>query len=188
MVVNSGADAIGLVFYEPSPRHVSIEKAQEIAQAIPAFVTKTALFVNPTVAYVKQVLLAVKVDLLQFHGDESPEFCEQFGVSYIKAIRMQADTNITNIAQAYALSAGLLLDAYKEGVPGGTGEQFNWSWVPKGLDKPIILAGGLEADNVAQAIEQVRPWAVDVSGGVEAHKGVKSQQKVMQFMQQVAMS
>lgn len=187
MVANSGADAIGLVFYEPSPRHVSIEKAQEIAQAIPAFVTKTALFVNPTVGYVKQVLLAVKVDLLQFHGDESPEFCEQFGVGYIKAIRMQADTNLTNIAQAYALSAGLLLDAYKEGVPGGTGEQFNWSWVPKGLDKPIILAGGLEADNVAQAIEQVRPWAVDVSGGVEAHKGVKSQQKVMQFMQQVAM-
>ncbi|WP_232023513.1 phosphoribosylanthranilate isomerase [Thiomicrorhabdus aquaedulcis] len=187
MVAASGADAIGLVFYEPSPRHVTIEQAQKIAQAIPAFVTKTALFVNPTVEYVQDVLRMVKIDLLQFHGDESPAFCEQFGLSYIKAIRMQADTNLLQIAHAYDLSAGLLLDAYKEGVPGGTGEQFNWSWVPACFPKPIILAGGLEPGNIANAIAQVKPWAVDVSGGVEESKGVKSGQKITQFMQQVAM-
>jgi phosphoribosylanthranilate isomerase len=185
MVANSGADAIGLVFYDPSPRHVSLEQAQAIAQAIPAFVTKTALFVNPTKAYVEQVLHTVKIDLLQFHGDESPEFCEQFGVSYIKAIRMQENTDLSVIAKAYAHCAGLLLDAYKEGVPGGTGEQFNWSWVPNDLAKPIILAGGLDSGNVAQAIAQVKPWAVDVSGGVELAKGVKSLEKVTHFMQQV---
>lgn len=184
MVANAGADSIGLVFYEPSPRHVEIEQACLIAQALPAFVTKTALFVNPDVDYVKAVLAQVSIDLLQFHGDESPAFCEQFGRPYMKAVRMQSSTDLIRLAEQYASSCGILLDAYKPGVPGGTGEQFNWSWVPKSLNKPIILAGGLTADNVHNAIEIVKPWAVDVSGGVEAAKGIKSAEKVTLFMQQ----
>ena len=185
MVAQSGADAIGLVFYKPSPRHIEIDQACSIAKALPAFVTKTALFVNPQVDYVKSVLENVQIDLLQFHGDESPEFCSQFGLPYIKAIRMQSNTHLNDLAEHYASCCGLLLDAYKPGVPGGTGEQFNWDWVPKSLSKPIILAGGLTADNVQKAIRTVQPWAVDVSGGVEASKGVKSIEKVNLFMQQI---
>lgn len=185
MVANSGADSIGLVFYQPSPRHVEIEQACSIAQALPAFVTKTALFVNPDKEYVKAVLEQVQIDLLQFHGDETPEFCQQFGVPYMKAVRMQASTDLEQIAEQYAAACGILLDAYKPGVPGGTGEQFNWEWVPKDFSKPIILAGGLSAENIKQAIDTVKPWAVDVSGGVEARKGIKSTDKVSLFMQQV---
>ena len=185
MVANSGADAIGLVFYEPSPRYVEIEQACSIAKTLPAFVTKTALFVNPEIDYVKAVLERVQIDLLQFHGDETPEFCEQFGLPYIKAIRMQKSTDLAQLAEQYASSCGILLDAYKAGVPGGTGEQFNWDWVPKNFSKPIILAGGLTAENISQAIMATEPWAVDVSGGVEASKGVKSEEKVTLFMQQV---
>lgn len=182
--VDAGADAIGLVFYPPSPRNVSIEQAVEIAKSIPAFVTKTALFVNPTVEFVQAVLASVDIDLLQFHGEESPEFCEQFNRSYIKAIAMKPDVDLASVAQAYAKSCGLLLDTYKPGIPGGTGESFNWQMVPKNFIKPIILAGGLTAENVAQAIEQTQVWAVDVSGGVEAAKGKKCPAKVQQFIQQ----
>ncbi|NPA72284.1 MAG: phosphoribosylanthranilate isomerase [Gammaproteobacteria bacterium] len=185
LAVMSGADAIGLVFYEPSPRHVSINTAKKIASGVPAFVTKTALFVNPTVEYVQSVLDKVSVDLLQFHGDESAEFCEQFKVSYIKAVRMREGIELEQIAETYRASSGILLDAYKKGIPGGTGEQFDWDRVPKSLSKPIILAGGLLPENIQQAIKQVRPWAVDVSGGVEASKGIKSADKINQFMQQV---
>jgi len=185
MVAQSGADAIGLVFYVPSPRHVEIEQACSIAKAMPAFVTKTALFVNPEIEYVKAVLEQVQIDLLQFHGDESPEFCEQFGLPYMKAVRMQETTDLNEIVNQYVGACGILLDAYKPGVPGGTGEQFNWSWVPKTLSKPIILAGGLTAENIHQAIQSTQPWAVDVSGGVEASKGIKSSEQVTLFMQQV---
>ncbi|HHT01051.1 MAG TPA: phosphoribosylanthranilate isomerase, partial [Thiomicrospira sp.] len=178
-------DAIGLVFYAPSPRFVEIEQASNIAKALPAFITKTALFVNPEVEYVKQVLNHVDIDLLQFHGDESAEFCEQFNKPYIKAIRMQESTDLNALALEFKKSAGLLLDAYIPGVPGGTGEQFNWSWIPDELELPVILAGGLTSKNVKQAIQESSPWAVDVSGGVEASKGVKSPEKIMQFMQQV---
>jgi len=185
MVANSGADAIGLVFYEPSPRHVEIDQACSIAKALPAFVTKTALFVNPEMDYVKSVLAEVQIDLLQFHGDESPEFCEQFGLPYMKAVRMQETTDLDAFAAQYDSACAILLDAYKPGVPGGTGEQFNWDWVPKTLSKPIVLAGGLKAENIEQAIHTVQPWAVDVSGGVEASKGLKSTDQVKLFMQQV---
>ncbi|MDA3807040.1 MAG: phosphoribosylanthranilate isomerase [Thiomicrorhabdus sp.] len=185
LAVNSGADAIGLVFYEPSPRHVSIDQAWSIAESIPAFVTKTALFVNPDVEYVKEVLRTVKIDLLQFHGDEGPEFCEQFGLTYIKAVRMRDDIDLAALEKSYSRSAGLLLDAYKKGVPGGTGEQFDWESIPSNIAPRIILAGGLNPGNVRQAIQQVAPWALDVSGGVEASKGVKSAEKIQKFMQQV---
>lgn len=182
--VDSGADAIGLVFYPPSPRNVTIEQAAEIASAMPAFVTKTALFVNPTEEFVREVLAKVEIDLIQFHGDESAAFCEQFGRSYIKAIAMKSGVDLTKMAQEYQSSCGLLLDTYKKGVPGGTGESFNWDLVPQEFTKPIILAGGLTAENVAQAIEQTKVWAVDVSGGVEAAKGKKCLAKVQKFIQQ----
>lgn len=185
MVAKAGADSIGLVFYEPSPRHVEIEQACLIAKAMPAFVTRTALFVDPTVEYVQTVLDRVQIDLLQFHGDETAEFCEQFGRPYMKAVRMREETNLHALAEHYESACGLLLDAYKPGVPGGTGERFNWDMVPESLSKPVVLAGGLNAQNVAQAISTVKPWAVDVSGGVEASKGVKSPDSVKLFMQQV---
>ncbi len=185
LAVNCGVDAIGLVFYEPSPRHVSIDQACSIAESIPAFVTKTALFVNPDVEYVKAVLKTVKIDLLQFHGDESPEFCEQFGLTYIKAVRMRKEIDLVALEKSYSGSAGLLLDAYKKGIPGGTGEQFDWASIPSDIAPRIILAGGLNAENVQLAIQQVAPWALDVSGGVEASKGVKSAEKIQKFMQQV---
>ena len=188
-VVNAGADAVGFVFYEPSPRHVDIEQATELAKKVPAFVTKTALFVDPEIEYIEQVLASVDIDLLQFHGSETAEFCEQigqrFGKSYIKAVRMQADTDLHALSQSYSGSAGLLLDAYVAGVPGGTGEQFNWNWIPSNLTKPVILAGGLNAGNVSDAIAKVTPWAVDVSGGVELSKGIKSPEKIQQFIKKV---
>jgi phosphoribosylanthranilate isomerase len=186
MAAQAGADSIGLVFYAPSPRYVEIEQASKIAQALPPFVTVTALFVDPQADDVQAVLDRVAVDLLQFHGDEPPEFCEQFDRPYMKAVRMQPDTDLSALASRYGSASGLLLDAYKPGVPGGTGEQFNWDWVPSAFDKPLVLAGGLRADNVAQAIRKTRPWAVDVSGGVEAGKGIKSAEAVQLFMQQVA--
>lgn len=182
--VEAGADAIGLVFYPPSPRNVTIEQAAEIARSIPAFVTKTALFVNPEPEFVQKVLDEVEIDLLQFHGDETPEFCQQFNRSYIKAIAMRPEVDLASMAQEYASSCGLLLDTYKKGIPGGTGESFNWDLVPKNSKKPIILAGGLTAENVALAIQQTNVWAVDVSGGVEVAKGKKCPVKVQKFIQQ----
>lgn len=188
LAVDAGADAIGLVFYEPSPRYVEVEKAAEIASSIPAFVTKVALFVNPDVDYVKRILAKVDIDLIQFHGDESAEFCKQFNKPFIKAIRMQANTDLQAIAEEFNDSLGLLLDAYVAGVPGGTGEQFNWDWIPDDLPIKVILAGGLNADNVQQAINTAKPWAVDVSGGVEQSKGVKSPEKINEFMKRVLQS
>lgn len=186
VAVNYGADAIGLVFYEPSPRYVEIDQACSIAKKLPAFVTKTALFVNPDKNYVEQVLAEVDIDLLQFHGDEDAEFCQQFSKPYIKAVRMQEATDLEFLANEFKASSGLLLDAYVPGVPGGTGEKFSWEWIPESLALPVILAGGLTTENVKQAIHTAKPWAVDVSGGVEASKGIKSEQKIKQFMQEVA--
>ena len=186
VAVNYGVDAIGLVFYEPSPRYVEIDQACSIAKSMPAFVTKTALFVNPDKNYVEQVLAEVDIDLLQFHGDEDAEFCQQFSKPYIKAVRMQETIDLEFLANEFKASSGLLLDAYVPGVPGGTGEKFSWEWIPESLGLPVILAGGLTAENVKQAIHTAKPWAVDVSGGVEASKGIKSEQKIKQFMQEVA--
>jgi phosphoribosylanthranilate isomerase len=183
--VQNGADAIGLVFYGPSPRNVNAAQAAEIIQHIPAFVSIVGLFVNAEVNEIKALLSRVKLDLLQFHGDETPGECEQFGVPYIKAIRVRPETNLVQCADDYAHAKALLLDTYTEGVVGGTGHVFDWQLIPKALTKPIILAGGLNPQNVAQAIAQVKPFAVDVSGGVEAAKGVKDASKIAAFMQQV---
>jgi phosphoribosylanthranilate isomerase len=180
-----GADAIGLVFYPPSPRAVTIEQAQQALVNVPPFVTVTALFVDPSVEAVQAVLQALpSVSLLQFHGDESPEFCRSFGRAYIKAIPMRDDVDLQQEANRFSDALGLLVDTYKPNVPGGSGESFDWHRVPHNLTKPIILAGGLTADNVNAAIAQVKPFAVDVSGGVEVSKGIKDAQKMAQFIKQ----
>jgi phosphoribosylanthranilate isomerase len=184
MAIDAGADAIGLVFYPPSPRNVSVEQARKIVSALPAFVSTTALFVNAQPELVKQVIAEVGVDLLQFHGEETAQSCRAFGRPYIKAIAMQAHINLVEMAEHYYDARALLLDTYKPGVPGGTGESFNWQWVRPLAGKPLILAGGLTPDNVAQAIAQTGVYAVDVSGGVEASKGVKCAEKVQQFIKQ----
>ena len=183
--VEQGADAIGLVFYDQSPRNVSINQAVEIASHIPAFVSVVGLFVNAEPSFINEVISNVKIDLLQFHGDESPEECASYSLPFIKAIRVKSDTNLVQYAIDYSTAKALLLDAYTKGVAGGTGHVFDWNLIPKRLAKPIILAGGLNADNVAQAIQQVMPYAVDVSGGVEASKGIKDAAKIAAFMRQV---
>jgi len=183
--VAQGADAIGLVFYAPSPRAVSIEQAATIAKQMPAFVSVVGLFVNAEERFVKEVTSRVQLDLLQFHGDETPEQCAQYGLPFIKAVRVKSDTNLVQYAKDYSASRALLLDTYTEGVAGGTGHVFDWGLIPPDLNKPVVLAGGLTVENVALAIKQVKPYAVDVSGGVEASKGIKDAAKIAAFMQQV---
>jgi phosphoribosylanthranilate isomerase len=184
-VAASGADALGLVFYEKSPRHVGVSQAAQLARVVPPFVTVVGLFVNPSVDYVREVLAKVPLDVLQFHGEESPEFCSQFGRSYLKAIRVKAGVDLVECAARYAGAQGLLLDAYVEGTQGGTGESFDWSLIPHDLPLPVILSGGLHAGNVAAAVRQVRPYAVDVSSGVEAAKGIKDAAKIAAFIHEV---
>ncbi|MDH0144544.1 phosphoribosylanthranilate isomerase [Aquipseudomonas alcaligenes] len=178
----AGADAIGLVFYAKSPRAVDIEQARVILAALPPFVTTVGLFVDAERSELERILASVPLDLLQFHGDESVQQCEAFGRPYIKALRVKAGDDIAAQVARYPSAQGILLDAYVEGVPGGTGEAFDWSLIPQALSKPLILAGGLRPDNVAEAVSRVRPYAVDVSGGVEASKGVKDVEKVGAFI------
>ena len=178
----AGADAIGLVFYAKSPRAVDIEQAREILAVLPPFVTSVGLFVDAERSELERILASVPLDLLQFHGDESVQQCEAFGRPYIKALRVKAGDDIAARVARYPSAQGILLDAYVEGVPGGTGEAFDWSLIPQALSKPLILAGGLRPDNVAEAVSRVRPYAVDVSGGVEASKGVKDVEKVDAFI------
>jgi phosphoribosylanthranilate isomerase len=183
--VAQGADAIGLVFYEGSPRNVTISQAAEIVNKIPAFVSTVGLFVNAESSFIREVISKVKLDLLQFHGDETASECAAFSHPFIKAIRVKSDTNLVQYAADFSAAKALLLDSYAEGVAGGTGQVFDWNLIPKKLAKPVILAGGLTADNVARAISLVKPYAVDVSGGVEASKGIKDVAKIAAFMQQV---
>ncbi len=181
----AGADAIGLVFYPQSPRAVTIERARAIIAALPPFVTTVGLFVDASRCELGEILDAVPLDLLQFHGDESAADCEGHNRPYIKALRVKAGDDIAAQIDSYANASGILLDTFVAGVPGGTGQAFDWSLVPRGLKRPIILAGGLTAENVRDAIEQVRPYAVDVSGGVEASKGIKDSEKIRAFMRAV---
>lgn len=183
--VEAGADAIGLVFYAKSPRAVSIEQAAAILQALPPFVTTVGLFVDMPRDELQQLLQRLPLDLLQFHGDESPADCEGHGRPYIKALRVHPGESVSAAMAPYSGARGILLDTFVEGVPGGTGASFDWSLVPENAGKPIILAGGLDAGNVAVAIRQVRPYAVDVSGGVEASKGIKDAGKIRAFIQAV---
>ncbi|MBC9250087.1 N-(5'-phosphoribosyl)anthranilate isomerase [Pseudomonas alcaligenes] len=185
VAVAAGADAIGLVFYAKSPRAVSVEQAREIVAALPPFVTTVGLFVDIERAELQRILQVVPLDLLQFHGDESLAQCEGYSRPYIKALRVKPGDDIAALMAQYPSASGILLDTYVEGVPGGTGLAFDWSLVPAQLPKPVILAGGLTPDNVAAAIARVRPYAVDVSGGVEASKGIKDAGKVRAFIREV---
>ena len=184
-VANSGADAIGLVFYDKSPRRVSVAQAAQLVRSIPPFVSVVGLFVNATAEQVREVLAQVPLDVLQFHGEEQPEFCAQFGKPYLKAIRVKAGVDLVECATRYAGAQGLLLDAHVEGVQGGSGETFDWRLIPHDLPLPLILSGGLHAGNVAEAIKQVRPYAVDVSSGVEVAKGIKDAAKIAAFVNEV---
>jgi phosphoribosylanthranilate isomerase len=180
-----GADAIGLVFWPRSPRAVSVAQARALVAGLPPFVTTVGLFVDATPDELDTVLAEVPLDLLQFHGDESPELCRRAGRPYLKAVRMRPGVDLERLARSYADAAGLLVDAYVAGVPGGTGATFDWDALPSASDLPLVLAGGLDAGNVAEAIRRVRPWAVDVSGGVEASKGITDAAKMAAFMQGV---
>ncbi len=179
----AGADAIGLVFYAKSPRYVEAAAAAAIVRALPPFVTVVGLFVDALEDYVRAVLERVPLDVLQFHGKESPAYCARYGRPYLKAVRVGEDTDLLQCAADYATAQALLLDTYVPGVPGGTGECFDWTWIPAVLPKPIVLSGGLTPDNVRQAIGQVHPWAVDVASGVEASPGCKDPAKVSLFIE-----
>ena len=183
--VEAGVDAIGLVFYAPSPRCVTLQQARLIIAALPPFVTTVGLFVDASRCELGEILDAVPLDLLQFHGDETPDDCDGYHRPYIKALRVRPYDDIAAQVALYKNASGVLLDTYVPGIPGGTGEAFDWSLVPDNVGKPVILAGGLTAENVAQAIAQVRPYAVDVSGGVELAKGIKAATKIRAFMQAV---
>lgn len=182
LAARAGAHAIGTVLYSRSPRAVDAQQARRIVRAVPPFVTTVTLLVNPTAAEVERVLEEVQPAVLQFHGNEDPEFCAQFGVPYIKAVQVRAGVDLLQYARLYADAKGLLLDAFVEGSPGGTGASFDWGLIPKNIPLPIILAGGLTPENVTDAIRKVRPWAVDVASGVESAKGVKDAAKVAAFV------
>ena len=186
-VVQLGADAIGLVFYPASPRYVDTYKAAMIAQNLAPFVCKVGLFVDATADEINTVLNTVPLDMLQFHGTESQEECARYSRPYIKAIRIPNDAhgNLSQISNHYAGASAILLDSYVKGLPGGTGKTFDWNKVPPNLNKPIILSGGLTAANVAAAIKQVKPFAVDVSSGVETRPGIKDAKKIEKFIQEV---
>lgn len=180
----AGADAIGLVFYAKSARFVDLTQAAEIAASIPPFVQRVGLFVNETEAFVNNVLVNVELDLLQFHGDETAEYCQSFSLPYIKALRMKPGQDIGSLMSQHPRARAFLLDSYTPGIPGGTGETFNWSEFPSSTDKPLILAGGLKPENIQIAINSCLPYAVDVSGGVESKPGRKSAEKVQAFIRQ----
>ena len=180
-----GAQAIGVVLYPQSPRYVSNRQARSIVDALPPFVTPVALMVNPTEAEVETAIRDVRPALLQFHGDETPEFCNRFSVPYIKALRVRPKMDLLQYAGDYAAAKGLLLDAFVEGARGGTGATFDWSLIPTEFPKPLILAGGLDSSNVTEAVRRVRPWAVDVSSGVEVGKGLKDAAKMAAFIRGV---
>lgn len=178
----AGADALGFVFYAKSPRNLDVAQAADLVHALPPFVQSVGLFVNAEPEFVRGVLKAVPLDLLQFHGDESPDYCRQFERPYLKAVRVKPGVDLLKYALDFSDARALLLDAYVPGMPGGTGERFDWSLIPSVLPKRIVLSGGLDADNVAEAVSAVSPWAVDVSSGVEAAPGIKDADKVTAFI------
>ena len=180
----AGADAIGLVFYPPSPRFLNVERAREIRDALPPFVQAVALFVNPDAAQVAQAIGRVHPALLQFHGEETPDFCAQFGLPYVKACRVTQGVDLLKYLRLFSAASGWLLDAHVEEY-GGVGARFDWSLVPARLERPLVLSGGLTRENVGEAVRRVRPWAVDVSSGVELSKGIKDAAKIAAFIAEV---
>lgn len=180
-----GADAIGLILAPGGPRFISLEQAAIIRRRLPPFVQAVAVFRNPVAAEVERALAALRPDLLQFHGEESPEFCERFGVPYLRAVPMQGAASPADWARRHASAAALLLDAHAPGEQGGQGRSFDWSRVPADLDKPVVLAGGLTPDNVGEAVRRARPYAVDAASGVEASPGIKDQGRMQAFIEEV---
>jgi phosphoribosylanthranilate isomerase len=180
-----GIDAIGMVFYEPSPRAVTFDIAKELTRHVTAFVDTVGLFVNADKGYIREALSESKIDVIQFHGDETPEFCQQFGRPYIKALRVKNSADIQRMVDVHQEADAILLDAYVEGVPGGTGQSFDWNLIPEHLRSKMVLAGGLTPENINSAVLGINPYAVDVSGGIEMAKGVKSFSKMRQFMTEV---
>ena len=182
-IARAGADALGFVFFKPSPRYISPEQAAAIIKALPPFVTSVGLFVDADHAFVEEVLKQAPLNMLQFHGNETEAQCSAFGIPYIKSLRMEEGLSVVDAISNYPSCSGILLDTYVANTPGGTGQTFDWSRVPREAEKPIILAGGLTPDNVAQAISVTSPWAVDVSGGVEKAKGIKDLTLVHRFLE-----
>ncbi len=180
--IEAGADALGFVFYPPSPRYIEPEEAAEIIAQLPPFVTTVALFVNEPEAEVFRITALTQADLLQFHGDESADYCQQFGRAWIKALRVRDADSLQQDLNQFQAARAILLDSYRPGVPGGTGETFNWELIPAQSAQAIILAGGLTPENISTAVQQVKPYAVDVSGGVEASKGIKDPVKIHAFI------
>ncbi|MGB7931476.1 MAG: phosphoribosylanthranilate isomerase [Gammaproteobacteria bacterium] len=183
--IEHGADAIGLVFFEGSPRHVTLEQAGRITAAVAPFVTVVGLFVDASPPGIRRVLENVPLGLLQFHGHEANDDCNGYGLPFIKSVAMKPDTDLREQIRAYPDAGGLLLDTWQPHIHGGGGQVFDWSRVPHDLALPVILAGGLTAANIATAIRQIRPYAVDVSSGVESGKGIKSAEKISAFMKGV---
>lgn len=177
-----GAHAIGLVFFAGSPRAVTPQQARDIIAALPPFVVPVGLFVNADAQAVRNTIAAAPVQLLQFHGDETPQYCAGFGLPYLRAVRVKPGVDLLQYAREFHTARGLLLDAYVDGVHGGTGATFDWSLIPRDLPAPVVLSGGLHAENVTEAVRRVRPWAVDVSSGVESAKGIKDVRKMAAFM------
>ncbi|HHZ70398.1 MAG TPA: phosphoribosylanthranilate isomerase [Methylococcaceae bacterium] len=180
-----GVDAIGLVFYPPSPRNISLEQGRKVVAALPAFVTTVGLFVDESQAVIERVLSQVSIDLIQFHGDESPAFCRVVGRPYIKAVRMRPETDLMQLADDFFDASALLLDSYHPDLKGGTGHHFDWKLIPENYPLPIILAGGISVENAQQAIKQARPYALDVSSGVERQKGMKDINKIVELITEV---
>jgi phosphoribosylanthranilate isomerase len=183
--IAAGVDALGLVFYPRSPRYLDIESARLIVDQLPPLVTVVGVFVNQTIEQVREIADVVCLDILQLHGDETPEQCRRYGRPYIKGVRMRDGVDLTATAHAFPDCRGLLLDTYKPGIEGGTGETFSWKRIPATTIKPVILAGGLNPANVGEAIEKVRPFAIDVSSGVEKTQGVKDAQKIVSLVEAV---
>ena len=180
-----GAQAIGFVFYRPSPRFIEPDRVRAIVRTLPPFATPVGLFVDADAAEVRDAIERSGVRLLQFHGDEDPAFCDQFGLPWMKAVRVRPETDLLQYARNFSGATALLLDAYQEGLQGGTGAVFDWSLIPSALPLPVVLSGGLHPGNVAEAIRRVNPYAVDVSSGVEASKGIKDPERIAAFMQGV---
>ena len=181
IAVDLGADALGFVFYPPSPRALTLEQAVVLTRPVPAFVTRVGLFVDASEAMVRETFDRARLNLVQYHGAETPEFCQAVGLPYIRAIRVRPEMDLIAEMERYGDASGFLLDAYKPGVPGGTGESFDWGLIPK-TDRPVILAGGLTPENAMDAIQVVAPWALDVSGGIESAPGRKDPDKMARFI------
>jgi phosphoribosylanthranilate isomerase len=182
--VRAGCDALGFVFYKESPRYIALDAFKVIVKELPPFVTKTGLFVNADPAEIEEAIQSGLVNVLQFHGDETPDFCRQFNFPYIKAVAVSSSVDLIQYAKDFHDAEALLLDAYHEYLKGGTGQTFDWNLIPQSLSKPIVLAGGLTVDNVKEAIKKVKPYAVDVSGGVEESKGIKNSLKIQAFIKE----